>query len=60
MFKGYYKNREKTIEAIEYDNEEDRKSGKNGWVLSGDVACINRNTGAVRIIDRAKNIFKLS
>ena len=48
------------MDAIEYDNEEDKMMGKNGWILSGDVACIDRDTGAVKIIDRAKNIFKLS
>lgn len=59
MFRGYYKNKEKTIEAFEYDTEEDRKKGVNGWINSGDVAVILPN-GCIRIIDRAKNIFKLS
>jgi long-chain acyl-CoA synthetase len=45
---GYFKNTEKTEEAFD-----------NGWLLSGDVGQINAN-GALKIIDRAKNIFKLS
>jgi len=46
--KGYFKNPEKTEEAI-----------KDGWLYSGDVAEIGEN-GSVKIVDRAKNIFKLS
>jgi long-chain acyl-CoA synthetase len=49
LFKGYFKNPEKTKEAFTED----------GWVNSGDVAVILPN-GAIKIIDRAKNIFKLS
>lgn len=45
---GYFKNPEKTEEAFH-----------DGWLQSGDVAQINPN-GSVKIIDRAKNIFKLS
>ena len=49
MFKGYFKNPEKTIEAFDDD----------GWINSGDVARILPN-GSVQIFDRAKNLFKLS
>jgi len=45
---GYFKNPQKTEEAFH-----------DGWLLSGDVGVINAN-GSVNIIDRAKNIFKLS
>uniref|UniRef100_A0A7S3FX02 AMP-dependent synthetase/ligase domain-containing protein n=1 Tax=Strombidium rassoulzadegani TaxID=1082188 RepID=A0A7S3FX02_9SPIT len=45
---GYFRNPEKTAEAI-----------KDGWIMSGDVAEIQQD-GSIKIIDRAKNIFKLS
>ena len=45
---GYFKNKEKTDEAL-----------VNGWLKSGDVGIVLPN-GSVRIVDRAKNIFKLS
>jgi long-chain acyl-CoA synthetase len=48
-FKGYFKNPSRTKEAFSDD----------GWVCSGDVGLILPN-GAVKVIDRAKNIFKLS
>ena len=48
IMKGYFKNPEKTAEAM--DGE---------WLKSGDVAMIHPN-GAIQIVDRAKNIFKLS
>lgn len=48
IMKGYFKNPEKTEEAL-----------SNGWMASGDVGVINEN-GSIKIIDRAKNIFKLS
>lgn len=46
--KGYFRNPEKTEEAFYGE-----------WLCSGDVAQIFSN-GSIKIIDRAKNIFKLS
>jgi long-chain acyl-CoA synthetase len=48
IMKGYFRNPEKTAEAFHND-----------WLLSGDVGMVMPN-GAIKIIDRAKNIFKLS
>jgi long-chain acyl-CoA synthetase len=48
VMSGYFKNEEKTAEAFE-----------GGWFKTGDVGEVAEN-GAIRIIDRAKNIFKLS
>ncbi|CAB4375587.1 uncharacterized protein OCT59_018371 [Rhizophagus irregularis] len=48
-FIGYYKDEEKTKEAI--DSE--------GWVHTGDIAYVDER-GAWTIVDRKKNIFKLS
>jgi len=49
VFSGYYKRPDKTDEA--FDSQ--------GWLKTGDVALIYPN-GSAKIIDRSKNIFKLS
>jgi long-chain acyl-CoA synthetase len=49
VFSGYYKRPDKTAEAFTED----------GWFKTGDVVIIYPN-GSVKIIDRSKNIFKLS
>ena len=48
--KGYYKNPEETAAAI--DSE--------GWLHSGDIGVRLSANGALKIIDRKKNILKLA
>jgi len=49
VFKGYYKAKDKNDEA--FDSE--------GWLHSGDIGVI-LPSGAIQLIDRKKNIFKLA
>ena len=49
IFQGYYKNPGKTSEAFDHD----------GWFQTGDVVQVYPN-GSIKVIDRSKNIFKLS
>jgi long-chain acyl-CoA synthetase len=50
VFKGYYRQPDLMKEVVDSD----------GWVHSGDIAQLDPVKGVFRIIDRKKNIFKLS
>lgn len=49
VFQGYYKSAELTRLAFD----------ENGWLHTGDIGIL-QSTGTIRIIDRRKNLFKLS
>ncbi len=50
MFTGYFKDAEKTAEAMTPD----------GYVMTGDAGYFDEKTGHLKIIDRAKDVGKLN
>jgi long-chain acyl-CoA synthetase len=50
LISGYYKNPKQTAEAIDEE----------GWLHSGDICVLEGENNRLRIVDRRKNIFKLS
>lgn len=50
MILGYYKANDLTKEAITLD----------GWLKTGDIGVLSPETNTMKLIDRKKNIFKLS
>jgi len=52
VFKGYYKNEEETAKTLFEESEM-------MWVATGDIG-VMRPDGSIKIVDRKKNIFKLS
>jgi len=50
VFHGYYRNSEETRETIDED----------GWEHTGDIGIRLPNNGALKLLDRRKNIFKLA
>ena len=50
VFRGYFKNPEATAACMDAD----------GWFHSGDIGFVRADNHAIQVIDRIKNIFKLS
>jgi long-chain acyl-CoA synthetase len=50
MFAGYYKDPERTAQAMTAD----------GWVRTGDAGLIDPDTGHLKIVDRAKDVGRLN